>query len=668
MIDGATTTTLVRWIPLLPLAATVLQATMLFLARRTVRNTWVILLSISPVVLAFLFACFAFADLIDLPTGSRMQLDSLWSWVGLGVGGEAFVADLAFRFDPLSGAVCLVVLLVSLCVWLYALGFMRGDSRPDAGYQRFFVYLGFTLTSLLILVLGENLLILLAGWIGTGLGTALLTGFWYSDAGSERAAVRSIVLSVALDAVLAGGIVLLFWSLVGDGASSASLSDIEASIGMLAEKRTALPFGFDVSVATLFAAGLALAACGRSAQLPFTFAMSGISRSPAPAAAISVMSASMGIYLCCRFSFVFAHSPEVAHALAWVGGLTALVAAASALAQRDLVALLVASAASQFGLAFIAIGCGAYSAAVFQLVMTVIVSTMLILSAGSVIHALEGERDIRRMGGLNVRLVLTHLMAAMAAFSPALFLSREQAIAPAFVSEVVPGGVFLYAVALVATLLGSWAISRFLVGVFWGSIRTPLGFRGEFDDPTLIFMVPLYGLALLSVLAIAVNPAQIWGDLLPGGVEGSESLAHFLAASVAQPMPVGVEAGLRWELVGGSFLATLLGFGTTYIFYVRLPKTRMKINARLAPIQKVLEGRDVGGVLERHFGAPLIAFSNILFERRSFLLSFRTHLPVARVVAWFRGTQRRFADHGLAEVYFLAMVAGMLFMIAMVVP
>ena len=615
MIEDVGSVALIRWIPILPLVGTLIQATMLFVARRSARRTWVTLLTMLPVTFSFLFACAAFAELIDLPIGSRIQIDSLWSWVGLGVGDETFSAEVAFRFDPLAGTFALAVLAVSIPVFVYGLALMERDDRPDAGYQRFFTYLSFVLSSALILVLADNLLILLVGWIATGLGSALLIGFWYSEPGGSRAAVRSVTLSFATDSILLACFVGFFWSLASVGPYTTSLTDVQAALPELKDMTVSLPFGIEAKTLHVLAFGIAFAACGRSAQLPFTFALSGVARSPAPAAAMSILTASMGIYLCCRFSFLYTGAAEVSSAIAWAGAVTALIAAASALAQRDLVAILVAIAVTQFGFAFVAIGAGVYSAAIFQVLITVVVLSLLILCAGSVIDGLDGERDIRRMGGLNVRLVVTHLMVAVGTLSPALFLAREQAIASAFGATHVAGSRVVFGLSLIATLLVSWAISRFLVGVFWGSIRTPLGFRGEFSDPPIGFMIPVYALAFLSLLLVALNPAQIWGDLMLGGVDESDSLQRFLGGVLARSDGDVIGSGLRWQLVASSCLATLIGFSTTYLFYIRFPARRVKVNARLSPVQQVLEGHDVGGILERRVANPLIATSRLVFEQ-----------------------------------------------------
>ncbi|MCP5044245.1 MAG: hypothetical protein GY944_24720 [bacterium] len=666
MVEGGTSTALVHWIPFLPLAGAILQALVLLFARRSVRRLWVITLALAPVVLSFLFACAAFVELIDSPGEIRVLHDGLWSWIGLGVGSEAFSAELAFRFDPLSAALSLVLIGVSIAIWIYALAFMEGDSRGDAGYQRFFVYLAFVLTSLLVFVLADNLLVLLGGWIGIGIGSASLVGFWYAGEGSRRTATRSAVLAIAIDALFVLCVVALFWSLEGLGAHTTSFDDLRGALPALSGQVIELPFGIEVRMLTLVGLGLGFAACGRSAQVPFSFALSGVARAPAPAAALCVIAASTGIILCGRLFFLFDASPVASSALAWAGAITAVVGAATALGQRDLVAILVAAAVSQFGLAFVALGCGAYSAAIFQLVMTVIVTTLLILCAGSVIHTLDGERDIRRMGGLNVRLILTHLMALVGVFSPAVFLAREQAIAAAFEAPDVAGARALYGMALVATGLASWAISRFLIDVFWGSIRTPLGFRGEFNDPPLPFMLPLYGLAFFSVLGAAVNPAQIWGDLLPGGVEGSDSLAQFLGGVFAVNETEPIETGLRWQLVAASLLVTMIGFSTTYLFFVRLPRARIKLNQKLAPVQRALAGRDAGGVLERWIARPLVGFSRVWFEGRARVsaAASRQHILARsrsagrRLLAGLRG-----ADRGLPDLSLLFALGGALLLL-----
>ena len=669
MLNGTTSSDLIRWIPLFPLAGAAVQASMLFLLRRPVARTWVVAISVVPLVLSFLFTCAAFVELINLPPRARVQIDSLWSWIGLGVGDETFNADLAFRFDALSGATALLIIIVSLLVWLYALWFMEGDTRPDAGYQRFFTYMSFVLSSMLVFVLGDNLLVILAGWMGTGLGTAALIGFWYSDRGGGRATIRSITFSVAVDAMLIGSFVGLFWSLTTIGAHTSSLSDVEVGLSALGELLVTLPFGVEVRALTLLGLGIGLAACGRSAQLPFTFALSGVSRSPAPAAALSVLTASMGVYLCCRFSFLFAATDAASSAIAWAGALTAVIAAVFALVQRDLVSILIATAISQFGIAFLAVGCGAYSAAIFHLAMVAVVSTLMIFSAGAVIHCLEGERDIRRMGGLSARLVLTHLMVVIGVLSPAAFLSREQAIASVFETQHVPGAGVLYGFTLIAALLVSWALSRYLIGVFWGSIRTPLGFRDEFNDPRLGLMIPMYGLAFLSVLGVALNPAQIWGDLLPGGVEGSDSLGLFLDSALAARAGEAIDVGLRWRMVAGALLATVLGFGITYLLYIRFPNIRIELNEKLAPVQRVLAGNNAWGLLERRISSPLIALSRTLFEGTSAFQSLAERMRLGDMARALRGNPASDAHATsirITQVSFLVVLGGALIMLAWV--
>ena len=658
MVGNDVFTGLVRWIVLFPLAGVVLQASLLFFARRSLRRAWVSALALGPVVLSFLLSCVAFVELISLPRALRVLHDGWWSWFGLGVGNEAFTAELAFRFDPLSASVALVVAVVSLAICVNRLFSTAEDEQSDAGYPLFFIYFGFAFTSVLIFVLADNFMTLLAGWIGAGVGHAALVGFRYSEKGSQHPAMRSLVLSVAIDAILVFSIVWLFWSLVSVNALTIRFEDFADILPALDSQRVPFPLAGEIRSLTWVAMGIALAACGRAAQVPFSYALAGVARAPAPAAAFAIIHASMGVLLCCRLFFLLDASPFSASMLAWAGGATTVVAAGVALAQRDLIAILVASAISQFGMAFVAVGCGAYSAAIFQMVMTVIVFSLLVLCAATVIHALDGERDIRRMGGLNIRLVLTHLMVLIGVFSPAFFLAREQAIAAAFASAQIAGARFLYGVALLGTGLVSWALSRFLVDVFWGSIRTPLGFRGEFNDPRLASMMPLYLLAFLSVLGIAVNPAQIWGDLLPGGVEGSDSLAGFLHDTFGGPHAIMLETGLRWQLIAASLLATLIGFSITYLFFVRLPRIRIELNAKLAPVHRVLEGRDAGGVLERWVARPLLASSRIWLNSMSQL--------TAAAEQWRLFGDLTAPDRRLPDLSLLLVLAGALLMLALV--
>lgn len=655
----------------LPLAAVIVQAVALFFARKPVRRVWVVGLTLVPLVLAFVFVVSAFVELIELDRDARVIRDAVWSWIGVGVGDAVFDAELIFRFDSLSAVFGILFIAVALAVFASGLAIMELDARADAGYQRFFVFLGLAFSSSLVFIFADNLLLLLAGWIGGGVGTAWLVGFWYSEEGSRRAATRSIVTSLVIDAALVLAVVVLFWSLASTGPHALDFGAIRESLPSLGRAQITLPFGAEVQTMALVAAAVALAAIGRAAQFPFTIAAAGIARAPAPAAAMGLINASMGVVLCCRLSFLIDASPMTGTVLAWVGGVSAIAGAAIALAQRDLIAILVAAAISQFAIAFIAVGSGAYSAAVFQIGMTLIVFTLLVLCAGSVIHTLDGERDIRRMGGLNVRLILTHLMALIGVFSPGFFLSREQALAAPFESGGMPGAGLLYAMGLIGTGLVSWAISRFLIDVFWGSIRTPLGFRGEFNDPPLSFMLPLYGLAFVSILGAAMNPAQIWGDLLQGGVEGSDSLTQFLALEFTEVAGAGIEASVRWQLVFASLLVTLVGFSTTYLFFVRFPRARTRLNRRLAPVQNVLAGRRAAERVDRAVGRPLGALSRFWLDLSvgAILEKVRRRIGVqgANLGRTFLTGLRR-AERGLPDVSLLFALLGAMALLAAVLP
>ena len=671
MIEDVGTTSLVRWIVGLPLLAAAVQALLVFFARKAVRRFWVVSLVLVPLLLAFCFVAAAFVELVDLPPETRLMNDGLWSWIGVGVGSEVFDAELAFRIDSLSAVLGLIYVTVAISVSGYALASMHSDPRGDAGYQRFFVFFGLTFSSLLVFLFAADVVMLLAGWMGCGVGTAWLTGFWYSEEGSRRVATRSIVFSLLVDGVLLLGVVVLYWALTVTGPHGLDFGAIERSMPSLDRERIMLPFGIEVRTLALVAVCVAFSACARAAQFPFTIGASGIARSPAPAAAMALSTTSLGIVLCSRLSFAIDASPMTAAALAWIGAISAVVGAAIALAQRDLVSILVAASISQFGVGFIAIGCGAYSAAVFLVSMTVVVFSLLVLCAGSVIHTLDGERDIRRMGGLNVRLVLTHLMALVGVFSPALFLAREQALAVLFETETIPGAGAIFAFGLVGTGLVSWAISRFLIDVFWGSIRTPLGFRGEFNDPALPLMLPLYGLAFVSTLGAAMNPAQIWGDLLPGGVEGSDSLTRFLAVMFEPEVHEGLDPASRWQLVFASMFATVLGFAITYLFFVRFPRARAQLNRRLIRLQRLLAGRSVGRSLDRTLGAPLEAASGFWLEVSAgrVFVGVRRHVGAPLLALsrrWLTGLHR--AERGLPDLSLLLAMLGAIVLLRVVLP
>jgi NADH-quinone oxidoreductase subunit L len=309
MVSEATASIVIAWIPLLPLVGAAIHALLLVTARRLLSREAVTALSSLMVLGSLVVSVYALVELIGLPEGSRRLVDHRWSWMGLGVGNELLSIDLAFQFDALSGSFALMITSIGLAIHVYAVGFMRTDRRTDAGYQRFFCFLNLMLGAMLVLVLAENLPLMFLGWEAVGLCVAALMAFWYSDEVSAKAGNRAFVVVYLADVALLGAAAWLFWTLSHVGMGTLGLGGIEAGANAILQETKVLPGGLEVGLPSLVGLGIWLAVCARSAQLPLHFWYPDSARAPAPAVALVTLSMCVGVYLCCRFSFLFAGAP-----------------------------------------------------------------------------------------------------------------------------------------------------------------------------------------------------------------------------------------------------------------------------------------------------------------------------------------------------------------------
>ncbi len=268
---------LLRWIVFAPLLSAVVGGALLALFRRPLGRGLAASVSCLSVLASLLLSVFAFARIVGLlgPTaaeGSRLVLvDTLYTWVGVGVGSSAFSADLAFRFDPLSAVMCFVVTGVGFLIHVYSVGYMADDHRDDGGFQRFFCYLNLFTASMLVLVLADNLLLLFLGWEGVGLCSYLLIGFWYGDSENAYAGSKAFIVNRIGDFGFLVGILLLFWSMAEAGTPAVSFRALEAGFSAIAQQSVALPGwlgGGAMGLPTLIGLCLFVGAVGKSAQLP----------------------------------------------------------------------------------------------------------------------------------------------------------------------------------------------------------------------------------------------------------------------------------------------------------------------------------------------------------------------------------------------------------------
>ena len=421
------------------------------------------------------------AGFLSAPPPGNAFTQVLWTWIDVG----AFRPEIAFYLDALSLVMMVVVTCVSFLIHLYSAEFMQGDE----GYSRFFAYMNLFVASMVTLLLANNLLLLYLGWEGVGLCSYLLIGFWYPDPVNGRAARKAFIVTRVGDTAMALGLFLIFHSL-----GTLQLQDL------MREASAQWPAGSGMAIAA--AALLLGGAVGKSAQLPLQTWLPDAMAGPTPTSAL-IHAATMvtaGVYLIARTHVLFELAPPVQFAVAVVGAATLLLAGFSAWAQQDIKRALAYSTVSQIGYMFLALGVGAWSAAIFHFMTHAFFKALLFLAAGIVIEALHHEHNIFRMGGLRRELPVafwTFLAGGCALAGLPLitagFYSKDLILWNAWSSHA--GSPVLWAAGIAGVILTSLYTFRLVFIVFFGPVRTAVSHR-----PGLAMQLPVWILAVLSII------------------------------------------------------------------------------------------------------------------------------------------------------------------------
>ena len=658
---------LLRWIPFLPLLAAVIHGLMLGLFRVRMPRWGVIGLSCGSVLLAFLFAAAGFFRLVGLPGGESL-VDPVYTWIGSGIGDTRLTAEVAFRLDPLSSVMTLVVSGVGFLIHVYSIGYMDDDERDDRGFQRFFCYLNLFTFAMLVLVLADNLVLMFLGWEGVGLCSYLLIGFWYADRHNAYCGSKAFIVNRIGDFGFLIGIFLVFAGFAEAGLpASLSFGDLQANLDVLVGITVPAPFWGDewrlVEVAGIcFFVG----ACGKSAQLPLYVWLPDAMAGPTPVSAL-IHAATMvtaGVYMVCRLAFLYAEAPLASALVAWTGGVTALFAASIAIAQTDIKKVLAYSTVSQLGYMFVAAGCGGYTGAIFHLVTHAFFKALLFLGAGAVILAMHHEQDIDKMGGLGRRIYKTKAVFligvfAIAGFPPfSGFFSKDEILLTAWASQV-PGGVWLYAMGLVTAALTSFYMWRLHFRVFWGECRAPASVRDHIAEPANVILFPLYGLAVLALLGGVMGIPQVYGDWM--GVESSHSLNNFLSGVFPAADPHVVSHALEYGLAGAAVLAATLGLGLSYFLYVKRPELPGQLVARARGLHALLvEKYYVDELYDAVLVRPLVWISDRVLFRGvdAGLIDGLAVNGSARGIRAVAENGLKYLQSGLAQSYLFLMLVG----------
>ncbi|MDH3445544.1 MAG: NADH-quinone oxidoreductase subunit L, partial [Deltaproteobacteria bacterium] len=416
-----------RWIVFLPLLGAIINGLLGVKIQKAWGKGAIAIIACAPVIVAFGLSLAAFFALASLNPDQRFLIDNLFPWIHLG----SLKVDMAFLVDPLSAVMILVVTGVGGLIHIYATGYMHDDKA----FWRFFAYLNLFTAAMLILVLGDNLLVLFVGWEGVGLCSYALIGFWYTDHANARAGNKAFIVNRVGDFGFVLGMFLLFWSLDAQGHGTLTFREM---IKWASTIQGLEIWGMSVvTVATLF---LFVGAMGKSAQIPLFVWLPDAMAGPTPVSAL-IHAATMvtaGVYMTARMNVFFSMAPDTLNLIAVIGVATALLAATIALTQNDIKKVLAYSTVSQLGYMFIGIGVGAYAAAIFHLMTHAFFKACLFLGAGSVIHAMHHEQDMRKMGGLKEYMPLTFVtffvsVIAIAGFPPfAGFFSKDEILWLAF--------------------------------------------------------------------------------------------------------------------------------------------------------------------------------------------------------------------------------------------
>jgi NADH-quinone oxidoreductase subunit L len=675
---------LVRWIPALPLATALLGGLWLILAGRPLPRLAAGFLHCAGPIAAFGISVWLTTSIAtQLEPASRLLVDEVYTWISAG----DLHAEVAFLFDPLSAVMCLVVTGVGSLIHLYSVGYMGEDDREDAGFARFFAYLNLFLGAMLVLVLADNLVLMFLGWEGVGLCSYLLIGFWYLDDYNARCGQKAFVVNRIGDFAFLLGIFLLFWAFADAGSPTLSFRAMAQNVELLAGRTLEVPawlgaLGFEVpswQLLSLACVLLFIGACGKSAQLPLHVWLPDAMAGPTPVSAL-IHAATMvtaGVYMVSRMSFAYDLAPGAQAAVAWVGALTALFAASVALVQKDIKRVLAWSTVSQLGYMFLAAGVAAYTAALFHVVTHAFFKALLFLAAGSVILSLHHEQNIDHMGGLKRALPWTRwtFLAGVLALAglplASGFLSKEEILLAVSVAHATPGHAALLVLGLVTATLTAFYSLRLYMLVFEGRSRAAHGGahgHHEVHERGAWILAPLVLLALLALAGGAlVGLPDLYGEMFLD-VPESNSIHHFLTPVV------GHARAEDHAPHGALFLGSALIFALAGGFAVLLYKGRIQIArdllTSLAPVRRVLANAyGVDALYEALVTRPLERVSRG-FLHRVVDVRWIDGAGVHGVVALVRGLAerglRRFQD-GLVQSYvFLMLIGGLTLLFWMV--
>jgi len=523
---------------------------------------------------SFVVSILAVLALAARPAHDRLFVQVLFPWVQAGT----FQAKAAFQLDPLSAVMILVVTGVGFLIHVYSVGYMSHEKA----FARYFVYLNLFTFAMLLLVLGSNFLVMFVGWEGVGLCSYLLIGYWYEKKSAADAGKKAFVVNRVGDFGFLVAIFLIFWTF-----GSVDYTEVFARIPVLSESGV-----LTTGIATAITLLLFVGATGKSAQIPLYVWLPDAMEGPTPVSAL-IHAATMvtaGVYMVARTSALYLLAPTSMAVVAVVGAATAIFSATIGITQNDIKRVLAYSTVSQLGYMFLACGVGAFTAGIFHLMTHAFFKALLFLGSGSVIHALSGEQDMRKMGALRKRLPVTFttMFVATLAISgiPGLsgFFSKDEILWKSFSSG--QGHVGLWLVGTVAAGITAFYMFRLVFLTFYGDSRMDPDVEKHVHESPYSMTVPLMLLAVLSVAGGWIGIPEALGGhnyfeawLAPVFGSGTEGAAHGGGHH---------SLTLEYLLMAGSVGVALCGIGLAWYLYRSRPSMPKEIAGRVPGLYDVV--------------------------------------------------------------------------------
>ena len=555
--------------------------------------------SIAGVCLSFILSCFAFGT---IALGGEQATIDVARWIGSG----SFQAHWTLRFDTLTAVMLIVVTGVSSCVHIYSVGYMHNDKS----IARFMAYLSLFTFAMLMLVTADNLVQLFFGWEGVGVASYLLIGFWHHKETAHTAAMKAFVVNRVGDFGFVLGILAIF-ALTG----SVSFDAIFESVSSY-QPATISIFGLQLPALEVVSILLFIGAMGKSAQLGLHTWLPDAMEGPTPVSAL-IHAATMvtaGVFLICRLSPVIEYAPVALDIITFVGALTAIFAATVGMTQFDIKRVIAYSTCSQLGYMFFAAGVSAYPAAMFHLTTHAFFKALLFLGAGSVIHALSNEQDLRNMGGIWRQIPVTYAIMwigslALAGFPFfAGFYSKDMILEAAYGAHT-SVGLLAFWLGCAAALLTAFYSWRLLIMAFHGTPRASDEIMAHVHESPNVMTLPLVPLALGAIFAgwmgydlfVGNHWQEFWGDslfILP--THQAMEAAHHVPTWV-KLLPIGLASA---------------GVVGAYIAYVRLPWLPVSLAGRTGALYQFLFNKWYFDELyDRIFVKPAVRCGQLLWTR-----------------------------------------------------